>query len=69
MRTTLHRNPENSIRASVKTPRMTMTIAGPLYSSIPEIFVMVGDRQRREAILEQMHQVHADMTQREGQLA
>lgn len=54
-----------TITASVRTPRMTMRISGALDTSLPDIFVMVSGKNRREAVLEQLAKVHADMTARE----
>lgn len=59
----------NWLKAKVRTERMTMDIEGPLLSSIVHLFIMAGSKEKREKLLAEMQEAHADMCKREAEKA
>lgn len=59
----------DTIKAKVKTERLTMEISGGLDASIDNIFLMIGNKSRREAVLKKLNATHERMTERENQNA
>lgn len=57
------------LKAKVRTARMSMDIDGTLDGALPDVFMMIGSRERREKVLVRINQIHAQMNQREAEKA
>ncbi|MDN7897172.1 hypothetical protein QZM82_13325 [Burkholderia cepacia] len=57
----------DSLKAKVRTARMAMDIDGTLDGALPDVFMMIETKERREAVIAKIHEVHARMCEYEAE--
>lgn len=55
------------LKAKVRTARMSMDIDGTLDGALPDVFLMIGTRARREKVLKKITEVHESLNQKEDE--
>lgn len=57
----------DSLTAKVRTSHLSMDIKGTLDGSLPNVFMMIDTKERREAVIAKIQEVHARMCEREAE--
>jgi len=55
------------LKAKVRTSRMSMDIDGTLDGALPDVFMMIGTKARREAVIAKVVEIHESMCAHEVQ--
>lgn len=56
---------KNWIKAKIWNESMTVDLEGPLLGSVVHVFIMLGSKEAREKVLDEMQKAHIDMCERE----
>lgn len=57
------------LKAKVRTTRMAMDIDGTLDGALPDVFMMIGSKERREKVIAKINEIHTGMCEREAERA
>lgn len=57
------------LKAKVRTAHMAMDIDGTLDGALPDVFMMIGSKERREKVIAKINEIHAGMCEREAERA
>ncbi|WP_333998262.1 hypothetical protein [Burkholderia orbicola] len=59
----------DTLKAKVRTARMSMDIDGTLDGSLPDVFMMISSKERREKVIAKINEIHVRMCEREAERA
>jgi hypothetical protein len=57
------------LKAKVRTARMAMDIDGTLDGALPDVFMMIDSKERREKVLAKFNEIHLRMCEFEAERA
>ncbi|AOK33935.1 hypothetical protein [Burkholderia cenocepacia] len=57
----------DSLKAKVRTSRMSMDISGTLDDALSDVFMMIDTKERREAVIAKLQDVHVRMCEYEAE--